>query len=376
MDWFYFVFVGLYCIMIMWLLLGWQKTILKKPSLDILQKNFISVIIPARNEENNIIKLLSDLEEQNYPKDKFEVIIINDHSEDHTKEYVENFMHRSVIDVHLHNLYEQAISPKKEAIEYGIKQSRGEIILTTDADVRIGQDWLKEMNQAFHSKHVMMVFGPVSYSGKGIFHHIQSLEFAALVGSGAASLRNKIPSMCNGANLAYRKKVFFEVNGFEENKIVPSGDDEFLMHNIFKKYPEGVQFLKNQKAIVETSSSKKLKSFIDQRMRWASKWKYYKSNKTKMLAILIFVLNFLWAGFLLVTVFNKINPVYFLIGLLVKFIVDFLFVNKVMQFLKKRFHYFSFLLLELLYPFYVLLISVFGSVGGYKWKGRRFRTHL
>src|SRR5690606_17909477 len=161
---------------------------------------------------------------------------------------------------------------KKAAIRTGLDYAKGDLIVTTDADCQMGANWLAVIEEFYHSQKLKMVIGPVAlHAGDALFSQMQSIEFASLIGSGAASFKLGIPSMCNGANLAYSKEVFFEVNGFEDTMHLASGDDEFLMHKVVEKYPEKVSFLKNKEAVVKTNSMPDLNSFFNQRIRWASK---------------------------------------------------------------------------------------------------------
>ena len=133
-----------------------------------------------------------------------------------------------------------------------------------------------------------MVFGGVKLEGSSFFSALQSHEFLSLIGTGAATLWYGLPSMCNGANLAFRKAIFFEVGGYANNLHIPSGDDEFLMRKIFQLFPEGIQFVSDSDAVVSTPASLALKEFVHQRVRWAGKWKHNVSSWNAVVAIFIF----------------------------------------------------------------------------------------
>ncbi len=177
---------------------------------------------------------------------------------------------------------------KKEALTTGINSSRGEIIVTTDGDCRVSVEWLKTVQKYFQAPRTKMVFGGVKLEGSSFFSALQSHEFLSLLGTGAATLWYGFPSMCNGANLAFRKAIFFEVGGYANNLHIPSGDDEFLMRKIFQLYPDGIQFVSDSDAVVYTPASPELKEFVHQRVRWAGKWKHDLSSWNAVLAIFIF----------------------------------------------------------------------------------------
>jgi cellulose synthase/poly-beta-1,6-N-acetylglucosamine synthase-like glycosyltransferase len=218
----------------------------------------ISVIIPVRNEVNNIENLLHDLQNQTLPKHQFEVLVVDDSSTDGTAELALSLATLLTCNIRLIKLSDsQTTSPKKRAIETAMLEATGELIITTDGDCRVKPKWLEAFVECYRNTNAQLISGPVTFTTETtLADHLQTVEFASLIGSGASAISAGFPSLCNGANLAYEKKVFYEVNGFEGVKHIASGDDEFLMHKIAALYPTGIQFLKNQDAIVSTSPHK------------------------------------------------------------------------------------------------------------------------
>ena len=202
-----------------------------QPTKNTLQPK-ISLIIPARNEETNIGKLLAALSNQSYPKELTEIIVVDDHSTDNTATIVQQFPFAKLI-----QLKEDAInSYKKKAIEKGIAEATGELIVTTDADCNVNPGWLRAINSSFSDESVKMSFGAVRIqSDQTIFSRLQALEFSSLIGSGASTAAFGFPTMCNGANLAFTKEAFLQTNGYTGNEQIASGDDEFLMRKIEAK---------------------------------------------------------------------------------------------------------------------------------------------
>ncbi|MBX9852509.1 MAG: glycosyltransferase [Cytophagaceae bacterium] len=372
MIYIFLILTTLYVLFVLVLLMGWvsiPRFITDKTS-D--KTTFISVVIAVRNEEAGILHLLKDLELQSYPLRKFEVIVADDHSTDHTAALVKSFSDRSELQVKLLSLSAMnGASGKKKAIEKAIEEAQGDLIITTDGDCTVGPDWINAIQDFYIKNKATMIIGPVTFIEKeNLFTQIQKIEFASLIGSGAACLQLGIPNMCNGANLAFEKKAFYEVKGYEGNEAVPSGDDEFLMHKISAAFPGKVVFLKGKEAIVYTPAIQTLKDFKNQRVRWASKWSFYKVINIKVLAVFIFLINFSIPLFFVFCLCGLLPEVLFAEQLLIKMIVEFVFLNRVSLFLGGRIKFIPFLILQVIYPLYVIYFALAGLRGCYEWKGR------
>src|SRR6185503_7722150 len=223
---------------------------------------FISIIIPARNEENNIANLLEALQRQDYPKTLLEIIVVDDHSSDSTADIVKRFP-----DVRLLKLEDDDInSYKKKAIENGIAAASGEWIITPDADCIPAPGWLQTIAAFKEKTNALFVVAPVALQcNSSIVQVFQAMDFLVLQGITGASVFKKFHSMCNGANLAYERKVFFEVGGFKGVDHIASGDDMLLMHKVAEKYPDRIHYLKSKAAIVSTLPMPSWRSFFNQR---------------------------------------------------------------------------------------------------------------
>ncbi len=332
----------------------------------------ISVIIPVRNEAENIGRLLLDLEKQSIPESAFEILIADDGSTDNTSEIVKNFIAKSKIPIKLITLQEpeKGISPKKRAIIQCIEIAKGDIILCTDGDCQVGPDWIKMHRDIHSSSEVEFVSAPVFLTAlenpKGILRKIwysfQEIEFASLILSGAASIAAGKPNMCSGANISYKKEAFFIVKGFEGNEVLASGDDEFLMHKMAIRNINSVKYLKSQKAIVYTQPLESLKGFYNQRKRWAGKWSFYELNSPKILAIFIFLSNL--ALILALYTFDLGA-----IGL--KILPEFVFLLMGLKFSKNLDKIIFIPFLQLIYPFYVALFAIVSlKKSKFVWKER------
>lgn len=252
----------------------------------------LTVIIPVRNEAANLPQLLSDLSAQTYPN--FTVIIADDASTDETAAIARLYSAGASYPLTVFTLADDpaVASPKKRAIAQSIALATGELIVTTDGDCRVCPRWLEALACFYGQTGAKLISGPVTFTtDRPVFGALQTVEFASLIGAGAATLAMGKPTMCNGANLCYQKAAFVAVNGFAGVDHVASGDDELLMHKIAARYPKGVRFLKNQDAIVKTAAHQSLNAFYQQRKRWAGKWRTYSSLFPTLLAIFIFLCN-------------------------------------------------------------------------------------
>jgi poly-beta-1,6-N-acetyl-D-glucosamine synthase len=350
-----------YCFLLFLLQVGWSKAIRDRGRDDSSFYPLISVIIPVRNEAENLPGLLAALRNQRYAN--FEVILVNDHSSDNTVDVVMQykFPNLSVID--------NKETGKKAALETGIDFAKGEIIATTDGDCWMDEQWLEGIHKTFTNKKIAFVFGAVTIqSNESFFSKLQAVEFASLIGSGAATSAFGFPTMSNGANLAFRKSAFSTVNGYEGNKHIASGDDEFLMRKIHTRFPSGIKFIPYKFAFVSTSPKKSLSEFVSQRLRWAGKWKHNSSLTTVGVAIYIFITQLcVLAGF--ITLFTSFNYSVVLL-LLIKLIFEASFISRVCRFSKANFSWTAFLFLQIAYPFYVIIIGVLANFVKPSWKQR------
>jgi cellulose synthase/poly-beta-1,6-N-acetylglucosamine synthase-like glycosyltransferase len=267
----------------------------------------VSIIIAARNEEKRITDLLNDLLIQDYPDDLIEIIVVSDRSKDNTCRVIDDFIQRTksskIIFLKTEDL---GISGKKAALNSGISQAKGEIIITTDADCRLETGWISSLISTFNDDNIRMVFGPVTYfESKGFLNDFQSLEFAGLVASGAGAALAGQPFLCNGANLAYRKEAFIKVDGFSGNEKYISGDDVFLMHKMKKEFGRrSVIFCRDERSVVKTYAAEGFGEFIKQRIRWASKSKGYKDPLSIFTAMIVFSYSLIVLSSFIAGVFN------------------------------------------------------------------------
>ncbi len=331
----------------------------------------VTVVIPARNEELNIGALLQDIANQNYPLDFIQVIVVDDHSTDQTRKIAEEFIGFRKNWKVLSLIKPKGTAYKKAAITQAIQNSDGDIILTTDADCRVGKHWIRTMVSEFKNSTVGLVSGPVTMWDNGTwFQQFQSLEFTGLIAIGAGSMQRGAPNMCNGANLAYRRDAFYEVNGFEGVDHIASGDDELLMHKIYSTSKYLVKFQKSREAIVNTAPCYTFRQFLNQRIRWVSKSTHYK-NKAITLIMSCIYLAIAGIPITCVLAITDIIPWWIFISILgIKISSEFIILYSATHFFEKKYLLKWFLPEQLLHIPYILWAGLAGNIGQYKWKDR------
>lgn len=360
-----FLVVLVYSVTIVSLIYGYTK-VNSFEFLGLQPKTKFSIVVPFRNEGENMPKLLHSFSKLNYPMDLFEIILVDDESEEGFKVQSLKFKVSVIKNIRVSN------SPKKDAISTAMKATKNDWIITTDADCVVNKSWLLALDNFIQLHHeVSMIAGAVSYNGKNSFlHHFQQLDLASLQGATIGSFGLKKGFMCNGANFVYTKSFFQDLNGFEGNDGIASGDDVFLLQKAIARFPEKVHYLKSENNIVVTKPLNDWKSLFYQRVRWASKTGSYKSSFGKGLGLIVLGGNM---GFLII-IYNLLfweGDFYLLVSLmLAKLIVDFFLIHKTNVFLKSKTHFY--LISSLLYPFFSVSVALYSLVGKYEWKGRRF----
>lgn len=323
----------------------------------------VTAIVVVRNEAENIKTLISSLSSQTYAN--LEIIIVDDSSDDNTLSIIEEFKPKNLKVLTL-SAEERGNSPKKAGVEKAIRLSEGSIIFSTDGDCNLPPRILETYVEYFNDPKTHFISGPVVFKKENaILNKIQTVEFSSLVGSAAVAIFLKNPIMSSASNMAYRKNTFLEVNGFDGNTNLASGDDEFLMNKIHQRHKNSINFAKNKDCVVETMASHSLNEFYQQRKRWAGKWSSSISWASKIVAVFIFLVN-------AYSIYYLLNGTWDV--LLFRFLMEFLFLTFVLTFLNRKDAIVYIPLTQLLYPFYVVffgLISIFPRK--YKWKGRELQ---
>lgn len=362
------------------LLLGWYKNAWLKPknfkAKPISRKIKVTVIIPARNEEKNIGRCLESIMQQTYPASLLEVIVADDFSTDGTAGVVRGFNqpHIHLLELKNHLNEQETNSFKKKGIELGIRQSSGELIITTDADCTAPPEWVETMVSFYEQTGAAFIAAPVNINNRRRFVELfQAVDFMTLQGITGAAVSQKAHQMCNGANLAYTREAFDTVNGFSGIDDIASGDDLLLMYKIFTAFPSGVFYLKSKQAIVSTLPVRSWGAFFSQRIRWASKTTRYKDRKMFWTLFGVYFLNVACLLLLILSVAVQAYFAWMAVFFLVKIVAELNFLLPVAKFFKKKKQLWWFPLLQPFHIVYTVIAGWLGTFGTYKWKGREVK---
>ena len=345
------------------------------PVEDLQPRTFISVLIPARNEEDNIIMCLNSILKGSYPQNLYEIIVIDDHSEDATIERVAglNNAHIKLIELKNHIKLADNQPFKKRAIEAAISQAVGNLIVTTDADCIAPMDWLHLLASFYEKTGKRFIAAPVNFHAElSAFERFQSLDYVGMMGITGAGVEGRFTHMCNGANLAYDKKLFYEVDGFHGIDHVASGDDMLLMQKIARSHPETLGFLKNPAATILTKAKPTIGDFLSQRLRWASKSSSYTEFFTvfQLAMVFFFCCNILLSLCLSIFYDNTIFII-FLFSFIGKTISDYFFLRIMAGFFNRRDLMRPFLPPQYLHVLYIIVVGFLSNFKKrYNWKGR------
>ncbi|MGO4818585.1 glycosyltransferase family 2 protein [Flavobacterium sp. W22_SRS_FP1] len=359
-----FLTISTYIIAIGLMVYGFNK-IKKIESKDLKPTTKFTIIVPFRNEAKNLPALLNSFSNLNYPMDWVNVILVDDDSEEMFSIQCSAFSVRVIKNIRVSN------SPKKDAIVTAMNVVNTDWIITTDADCVVNPKWLLAFDNYIQTHDVSMIAGAVTYDcGNSFLHQFQQLDLASLQGATIGSFGIGRGFMCNGANLAYTKTLFQELNGFDGNDKIASGDDVFLLQKAVALFPGKVRYLKSKNSIVTTKPLNDWKSLFYQRVRWASKTTSYQSSFGKFLGIVVFIGNLcalLAVGF---WIFGLLPVENLIVFLLLKFLVDAILITKTNTFLRQKSRYL--ILGSLFYPFFSVCVAFYSLFGKYEWKGRRF----
>jgi len=363
----------LYCGLMIWFLIGINQL---KPVNDIFEKEKVrfSICIPFRDEAENLPALLKSIRKLNYPSSHYEVLLINDCSTDHSVQIVEDFIKKNTsLSIKLLQNKEKATSPKKEALLKAIQHATHNYLITTDADCELPKNWLQYFNTCIVKGEAEFIAGPVIYKASSTFlNRFQSLDFLSLQAATLGGFGNKHPFLCNGANLCFQKKAFLNVNAYQENKQIASGDDIFLLEKMVKA-KANIQYLANYNASVTTVPPKSWRILLQQRIRWASKTSAYQNKYSKLTAILVFLMNLLVILTLVIALMQITSWQLFLVLFAIKLNLDFFVLHQTTKFYQQEELMKSYISIAFIHPLFILSCSVLSFFKSYEWKGRTFK---
>ena len=367
--WLLLVFAMLYMVVIFLITFGWLriKQFYHKVNTPLPE---ISIVVAVRNESMHIERLLKAIALQDYPGDKYEVVIVNDHSEDDTYKLVTRFNDKhKTINI---RLLEAETEGKKAAVKTGIDKARYELIVTTDGDCTMGPNWLQGLAAYYEVKKPKMIVGPVVYTEeKGLLRHFFMLDFMSLVASGAGSLGLGLPLMANGANLMFAKETYQKMVARQDGKTKASGDDVFLLHAVARLWgAKQIHFIKAPHTLVETTPPENMKHFLQQRIRWSSKATAYRSWWAVFVSLTVFLFNLLLVLSLLAVILRAWFVVIYLLFSLLKMIIDFPLLRHFSEFAGRKKSLYYLFLFGWIYPVYIVFAALYSFVSPFSWKGR------
>lgn len=340
---------------------------------DIAPKTKFSVIIPFRNEAENLPTLLASISRLNYPKMLFEIILVDDESEDNSVEKIKNYNLKG-FNISVVKNIRTTNSPKKDAITTAISQAKYDWIVTTDADCTIPKYWLDGFDNYIQHHDVKLLIAPVTLTEvDSFFKRFQLLDILSLQGVTIGGFGIDKPFLCNGANLAYRKDVFNNVNGFEGNTNIASGDDIFLLEKVLKIDKNSVHYIKNHNVTILTKPELNFKNLKSQRVRWAAKTSKYNNIFSKLTAIVVLFMNGLLVCLPLLYVAQIVSLKTLVYTCAIKFLIDFLLLFKSARFFDQGQFLPSYFLSCILYPFFSIYVAFTSVFTSYKWKDRAYK---
>ncbi len=365
-----------YVLLMLTYLRGWMKQKTFDLPADHKPVTFISVIIPARNESRNIRVCIGSILAQEYPRELYEIIVVDDHSTDNTAEIVSEYSDWNVRCIGLadHMGDAQVVAYKKAALAAGIKHSKGTLIVTTDADCIAHKLWLLNVAAKYEIENPVMIVAPVIYkTDHSILQVFQLIDFMSMQGITAAAHELKLGNMSNGANLAFSRAAYDEVNGYKGIDHMASGDDLMLMMKMNKANPGKVAYLRSAETIMLTQPQYDWKSFFQQRIRWASKSGKYDDVRLTLILLFVYLFN---VSLVVAFVAALVNAEYFYVlcaMLIMKITAEYFFLVPVARFFRKQWIFGYFFFLQPLHVLYIIVAGFLGLIGGYEWKGRRVK---
>jgi len=360
----------LYFIIMIYFLIGIYRIpmVSAAPTSSVLQ---VTILVPARNEEENIIRCLESLWRQSYPRNGFKVIIIDDHSSDKTAELVEIYIRdKPNFELLRHKKDPVRSTFKKQALTFALEKVDSDIVMTIDADSVALPNWIERI-LSYYDSNTGMVAGLVSFISEGeqgFFQKIQTLEFAGIVFCGVGAAGHKNPLICNGSNLSYRLQTFREVGGYRGNEFLPSGDDDLLLQNIHNKTAWKIKYSLDPETINYTMPVTRFSDFINQRARWASKSLHY--PKWWLFLVLLGIYLY-YASFviLLPMVLLDLFPWYiYMLGLVLKMVPEALIISRALSILQRSHLRKYFLIAQPFQIIYVLIVGFLGFFKKFNWK--------
>ncbi len=372
------VFSVLYAWLILYFLVGWIKLkgIMEEKQAKSTMLPFVSIIVPVRNESEHIQECLRAILSQTYPHHLYEVIVVDDYSTDPTYRLAREVEADNITVLDLSKYFGNAsekIPNKKKALTIGIKNAKGQLIVTTDGDCLMSEQWLETMVNFYRDHKYKFITGPVLLRpAKNLLTLFQQIDVISLLGITGGTIANGSPTMCNGANLLYEKKAFLEVDGYKGNTDIPTGDDIFLMQKIEMAHPDSIGFVRSMDACVYSQPEQRFSDFLAQRVRWTSKSTAFQKKSVTLILTFAYLFNLLILVFIPIA-FQPFEMAWLplVVAFGTKFFFDFIFNIGATGFFRRRILLLLLPVFEPLHIIYIVCIGVLGLSGKYTWKERK-----
>ena len=325
----------------------------------------ISIVVAARNEEDNIIDCMRSLNNLIYPEDKIEIIIVNDHSTDSTGNLIESFIkNKPKFKTVVPGESIGHLKGKTNALANAIKISQGEVLLTTDADCIVSPTWAKTL-ASYYQDDVGFVGGFTTQYDSSAFEGMQAIDFVYLLTVAAGSINLGKPLSCIGNNMSYRRSAYLAVGGYESLPFSVTEDFKLLMaiHDL-KKYK--IIYPLDGEGLVTSKACPDWKTLFWQKKRWGVGGK-----ESDFIGYMVLVWGYLSSVAVLLTPFLFTSVALYLS--IFKFGVDYFFVKPIFNKLNLKLKFTHFLAFEIYFVFYVILLPFIVLPNKkVKWKGRTF----
>lgn len=370
MGWALFLVTAGYVMLIRWVYAVWAGT----RDAAVTDTNLlpgISVIIAVRNEENNIVSCLHSIRQNDYPSDKYEILLINDHSADNTV--------TCALDCGIENLrilsLPEGQTGKKAAITAGLSAAVYDHVLFTDGDCNVGNGWIKSHALQMQASGKSFLTGIVLPEPDGsMLADFQWMDFAMTMAVTVSGISRSRFFLANGANMSF---TLTATKGLSEGKgsAFASGDDVFLIQALAEKSPGSIGVIKAKEAMVITKSEKSWQDFLLQRTRWATKSLKTSDTLVKIIQAFVFIVNLLMAVFVIAGILMPFKfGIYGLALPGVKAATDYLMLRSLARYYDNTKVMRSFVPSFFLYTAYILYagaMALFPSE--YIWKGRKVK---
>jgi biofilm PGA synthesis N-glycosyltransferase PgaC len=326
----------------------------------------VSLVIPFRNEENNLSALLNDIHQFDYPVELVECIFVNDHSDDNSVSVIENAKLKFPF-----KIIQSSSNGKKAAITNGVESAKNTWIVTTDADTRWDAHALRMLMSHPKLNEADMICGVVELKGSedNLLNVLQIQEYAILQAAGVSSLFRHEPLLNSGANLAFRKYAFTEVEGYKNHQHIASGDDVFLMLTFANKWNDSV--VSNPKSKVTSATVSSWSAYFQQRSRWGMKARHYKDKHLIQLGFLFLLSNLAMVATIAAAFVSVYYLLIFLIAVLFRFSAEHSLIKRYYAYYNSTLSSMQVLMLSVFYPIVFLMTLFTGWIAPGSWKGRK-----